>query len=274
MILRLDPSRPFVWRTPSSAQFGIDQPVVVLSEVSLADERMLSALAIGVPRPGLSVIGIESGATESDVCRLLQAVDPVLQHDPHTDDSNAGPQPGTLALAGAGPTAARMAETFAQCGLTVHREEGGEHPERKLHPDIAVLVTHYVIDPGLRGYWLRDDVPHLPVVFGDAEVHIGPMIEPGNGPCLYCLERQRADADEAWPAIASQLLGRRSLTETPLRSAEVAALAARIVVSRFRHGAAPETVSWHLDAASGALSVRRERPHPLCLCRGFARQLA
>ena len=270
MILRLDPSRPFVWRTPSSAQFGIDQPVVVLPDVSLADERMLSALAIGVPRSGLSVIGLESGAAESDVRRLLHAVDPVLQRNPHVDDSNTG----TLALAGAGPTTARMAETFAQCGLTVHRVGGGELPERQPRPNIAALVTHYVVDPVLRGYWLRDDVPHLPIVFGDAEVHIGPMIEPGSGPCLYCLERQRADDDEAWPAIASQLLGRRSLTETPLRSAEVAALAARMVMSRLRLGAAAESVSWHLDVADGTLSVRRERPHPQCLCRGFARQLA
>jgi bacteriocin biosynthesis cyclodehydratase domain-containing protein len=271
MILRLDPSRPFVWRTPSSAQFGIDHPIVVLPRVTLADERMLSALAIGVPRPGVSVIGLESGATESDVRRLLRAVDPVLQQDPPHHD---GPPAGTLALAGTGPTARRIADTVAQCGLTVHRTEGEDGAERNPHPDIAVLVAHYVVDPGLRGYWLRDDVPHLPIVFGDAEVHIGPVIEPGIGPCLYCLERQRADADDAWPAIASQLLGKRSLTETPLMSAEVAALAARIVVSRFRQGASSESVSWHLDVASGTLSARRERPHPLCLCTGLARQLA
>jgi bacteriocin biosynthesis cyclodehydratase domain-containing protein len=270
MILRLDPSHPFVWRTPSSAQFGIDHPVVVLPKVTLADERMLSALAIGVPRPGVSVIGLESGATESDVRRLLRALEPVLEEDPHDD----GPRTGDLALVGTGPTAQRMADTLVQCGLTVHRVEGEDDPRRRFHPDMAVLVAHYVVDPGLRGYWLRDDVPHLPVVFGDAEVHIGPMIEPGQGPCLYCLEQQRTDADDAWPAIASQLLGKRSLTETPLMSAEVAALAARIVVSRFRDGTSSESVSWHLDVASGTLSVRRERPHPLCQCIGLARQLA
>lgn len=270
MILRLDPSWPFVWRTPSSAQFGIDHPIVVLPRVTLADERMLGALRIGVPRSGVSVIGLDSGATEGDVRRLLRALDPVLQHDPHDD----GPPTGTLALAGTGPTARRMADILAQCGLTVHRVAPEDGSAPGAHPDVAVLVAHYVVDPGFRGYWLRDDVPHLPIVFGDAEVHIGPMIEPGNGPCLYCLERQRTDADAAWPAIASQLLGRHSLTETPLRSAEVAALAARIVVSRVRHGASPESVSWHLDVASGTLAARRERPHPLCQCIGLARQLA
>jgi bacteriocin biosynthesis cyclodehydratase domain-containing protein len=270
MILRLDPSRPFVWRTPTSAQFGVDHPIVVLPRLTLADERMLSALAIGVPRSGVGVIGLESGASEGDVSRLLNAVDPVLLQDPHDD----APPTGTLALAGTGPTARRLTDTVAQCGLTVHRVDSEDDSRRGGHPDIAVLVAHYVVDPGFRGYWLRDDVPHLPIVFGDAEVHIGPMIEPGNGPCLYCLERQRADADDAWPAIASQLLGQRSLTETPLLSAEVAALAARLVVTRFRRGAAAESVSWHLDVASGTLSARRERPHPLCLCTGLARQFA
>ena len=270
MILRLDPSRPFVWRSPTSAQFGIDHPSVVLPRVTGADERMLGALRIGVPRPGVSMIGRQWGATEPDVRRLLHALEPVLQHEPpnegpHTDE----PHTGTLALAGTGPTAQAVATTLSRCGFDVHRAEQ-EDPGRKLRPGIAVLVAHYVVDPGLRGYWLRDDVPHLPVVFGDTEVHIGPMIEPGNGPCLYCLERQRADADAAWPAIASQLLGTRSPAETPLICAEVAALVARIVVSRAQGGAAPEPVSWHLDVVSGTVSTRQERPHPLCLCTGLA----
>jgi hypothetical protein len=270
MILRLDPSRPFVWRTPTSAQFGIDHPIVVLPRVTDADERMLGALRIGVPRSGVSVIGRRRGASETDVRRLLHALEPVLQHEPPTD----GPHPGILALAGSGPTAQAIAATLSQCSFDVHRVEREDSPGRKLRPGIAVLVAHYVVDPGLRGYWLRDDVPHLPVVFGDTEVHIGPMIEPGNGPCLYCLERQRADADAAWPAIASQLLGRRSGAETPLVCAEVAALAARIVISRVRRGPSAQFLSWHLDVASGTVSTRRERPHPLCLCTGLSRLLA
>ncbi|GAB3033559.1 hypothetical protein GCM10027052_08650 [Parafrigoribacterium mesophilum] len=94
MILRLDPSRPFVWRSPSSAQFGIDHPVVLLPQVTDADERMLSALRIGVPRAGVSVIGLQCGATESDVRRLLRAVEPVLLRDPPDD----GPHGGVLAV--------------------------------------------------------------------------------------------------------------------------------------------------------------------------------
>ncbi|WP_460870164.1 TOMM precursor leader peptide-binding protein, partial [Parafrigoribacterium mesophilum] len=179
-----------------------------------------------------------------------------------------------LAVTGTGPTAQRIAATLSQCGFVVHRADHQDGARRRFRPEVAVLVTHYVVDPALRGYWLRDDVPHLPVVFGDSEVHIGPMIEPGTGPCLYCLERQHADADAAWPAIASQLLGTVGPAETPLISAEVAALAARMVVSRVRHAASSESVSRHLDVRGGTLSVRSERPHPLCLCTGLARRLA
>jgi hypothetical protein len=271
MTLRLDPNHPFVWRTPVSAQFGVDRPLVVLPRVSLADERMLAALRVGVPRGALSVIGEEAGGSEADVRRLLHRLEPVLLDGPPADHEPGG----TVALAGAGPTADRVAATLTQCGLRVLPVSPGTAPRRgRRRPDIAVVLAHFVIEPPLHGYWLREDVPHLPVVFGDTQVHLGPMIEPGAGPCLYCLERQRTDADEAWPAMASQLLGGHSRAETPLVSADVAARTARLLVSRLRDGPMAKAQSWHVQVDTGRVTTRLEHPHAACLCTGIERSLA
>ena len=53
MILRLDPSRPLVWRSPFSLQIGVDPVAVVLEEVDDGDARVIATLATGATRAAL-----------------------------------------------------------------------------------------------------------------------------------------------------------------------------------------------------------------------------
>jgi bacteriocin biosynthesis cyclodehydratase domain-containing protein len=131
---------------------------------------------------------------------------------------------------------------------------------------LGIAVGHYVLDPDIHGYWLRRDIPHLPVVYGDSFVTIGPLIEPGTGPCLYCLERYRTEADRVWPTIAAQLWGRRAVSETPLLSREVAVRVARLALGRLADGKAAAATSMRLDAQRGMVDYREELPHPDCGC--------
>ena len=260
MVLQLDPRLPLVWRSPQSLQLGVDDPAVVISEVSEAEERMLAALVAGVSRPGLSMIAASSGADESAVESLLRAVAPAMR-------SKIGePVPATVTLVGRGPTADLLTGALAASGVRL-RLPG---PDPDLGQDVdgdgfAVIVAHFVIEPEFHGRWLRRDVPHLPIVFGDTGARVGPIVEPGDGPCLYCLERTRTDADRAWPAIASQLWGRRSPADGGLIATEVAAIAARIVISRLRAGPG-DPVSVRLDAETGVRTERTWHPHPECGC--------
>jgi bacteriocin biosynthesis cyclodehydratase domain-containing protein len=132
-------------------------------------------------------------------------------------------------------------------------------------------VAHYVLDPEVHGQWLRRDIPHLPVVYADTRVAIGPVVEPGVGPCLYCLQRYRTDADAAWPAIASQLWGRRSLLESPLVVLEAAALVTRLALERVRSGEpAAEHRTLHLSGETGRVEGEVVLPHPECGCTGIS----
>jgi bacteriocin biosynthesis cyclodehydratase domain-containing protein len=177
-----------------------------------------------------------------------------------------------VSIVGTGQTVERIAATLALEGVAVSVSRTVTDDAC----DLGVVVGHYVLDPDSYGFWLRRDLPHLPVIFGDDSVQVGPVVEPGHGPCLYCLEHHRRDADASWSAIASQLWARRSSSETPLVSSEVAARVCRLVLDRLR--AAPQrgsavqrnrtlsARSFRIDVESGEVTRRDWMPHPDCGC--------
>jgi bacteriocin biosynthesis cyclodehydratase domain-containing protein len=262
MVLKLDSRFPQVWRSPSSLQFGVTTPAVVLNDVTSADERMIAALGAGVSEPGLAMIAASAGAAADSVAGLLRLLAPVLTGS--TPDVA-----GSVTVVGTGPTQARIGDFLRDEGVGV-RHATTDDPA--VEPcDVAVAVGHFVLEPRLHGLWLRLDIPHLPVTIADSTVSIGPIVEPGIGPCLYCLHRYRTDGDPAWPAIAAQLWGRRSAAETRRVASETAAIASRMVVDRLRRGAAASAhTSTELSVATGTVQTREWRPHPECGCIAVA----
>jgi len=265
VVLKLDPRYRLLWRSPTSLQFGLDDPPVVLSELSEADDRMLAELIRGISRSGLSMVAEDAGAEEAAVTRLLDAVSPIL-----CPDVEAPAPERRVSLRGTGRTADGIAATLEASGVTVHRNARGS-AESPHSVDFAIIVTQFVIDPELHGAWLRRDVPHLVVVYGDSSVRIGPVVEPGSTPCLYCVERHTTDADPAWPAIESQLWGARSPCESALVTNEVVALVTRYAASRL--GGHPldqsplaTATSLRLDVETGRITERVWTPHPECAC--------
>jgi hypothetical protein len=250
-----------VWRDPFSLQFGIGRPVAILRDVSTADELMIAALSAGISRSGLDMVGTASGATVQQVASLVERLSPVLEAD-------APSVPATVVIAGGGPIAEQLATDLAATNVRV-RIAGSPDAAATEHCDLAVIVGSFVIPPDYFALWLRQDVPHLPIVIDDTSVEIGPIVEPGTGPCLHCLNRYRTERDAAWPAIATQLLGRRSAVESPLIASEAAAVASRATSRRIREGAASVHRSTVLDIATGATSVRTWEPHPDCGCIGL-----
>jgi bacteriocin biosynthesis cyclodehydratase domain-containing protein len=261
MILRLDPRLPLVWRSPVSIQLGIDPPVVVLDDVTDTQERLLAALAVGVSEPGTAMIAHGRLDERDDLLRRLgPALVPPAPDGPVATIAVSGDpgltEPIARALAASGvhvvtaPTASELAESGA---------------------DLAVLASHYVLPPEVHGLWLRRDVPHLPVVLSDTAIAIGPMVEPGTGPCLLCVELHRRDANAAWPAIATQLLGRRSCAGSPALVLEAAAAVCRSVLDRIAAGARAAAASTRIDAATGERTSQLWQPHPECGCRGIGR---
>jgi bacteriocin biosynthesis cyclodehydratase domain-containing protein len=257
MVLKLDPRYPVVWRSPSSLQLGVDPAIVRLDDVTELQERMLAALAVGVSLPGIAMI---ARGREAERDALMRTISLALLH-------NEQPVAVSVALSGAGAAVDAIATALAGSG--VHVDVAADAPGlADSRPDLAILVHHFVVPPSLHSLWLRRDVPHLPVVFSEGGVTIGPIVEPGSGPCLLCLELHRRDADPAWPAVATQLLGRRATADSPVLVLEAAAIASRMALDRIEggHGAAR---SVRIDALTGRRDTVQWQPHPECGCRGI-----
>ncbi|WP_210479347.1 TOMM precursor leader peptide-binding protein [Naasia sp. SYSU D00948] len=194
MVLRVDPRLSLVWRTPHTLQIGADRPGRLL-EVTPGEEHLLAALRIGTTRGGLAVVaqaaGLPPDAAESLLVRLGDAV-------------VAGPPPQQdLAVVvehtGLGRAAGTIAAALTSAGA---RLVGRDDPDVQL----ALPLAAHVLAPGSGAGWLGRDVPHLPVVFGDAEVEVGPLVLPGRTGCLACVTRRRLAEDPGWAAVAAQLL--------------------------------------------------------------------
>lgn len=263
MLFQLDPTLPAVWRTPTSLQFGVSRPTVVLDDVGTAEEKIIAALATGISRSALGMIGRVSGATDLEIDALLDRLGPAL----------LTPKPRavrTVVIAGVGLFAERLTEALATSGVQVLVAKTVEAAEAAT-AEFAVAVGHFVLDPALHGLWLRRDVPHLPVILGDTTVTIGPLVVPGSTACLYCLQRHASEGDAAWPAIASQLWGRRSPADTELVASEAAAIVARQVLAWVGGRGGVASTQLEVDVTTGAQSHRHFAIHPECGCVAPAR---
>ena len=263
MVVRLDPKLPVLWRTPTSLQVGLDPARVVMTDVSPLQERLLAAVVTGTTEGVLETLAGRTDFAREQVRRLLLALDPALER----------PTPavrGHIAVCGTGVTGERIGTLLGSEGVRVSVVQD-ERAAAMVDVDLAVLVGYYVLAPWHLSFWLRRDVPHLPVVFSDTGVRIGPVLTPGSGPCLYCLELAHSDEDPAWPALATQLLGRRSAAETPLLSTEASVLAVRRVLSALRTDDEPDRDAVTLTV-SGTSTRRALARHDGCLCSAEALQ--
>lgn len=260
MIHRLDPTVPLVWRDQHTLQLGVDRVVCVFPEPTASMERMLAALRTGAPTEALEVeaSGTPAQCTAEATALLASVADALLPPTPQS-------LPALVVIDGDGPTAERMHRLLRQAG---HRVVAGPACDDGVEAAAAVIVGSYVISPWRHGPWLRRDVPHLPVVFGDDGAELGPFVD-ADGPCLRCLSLHRTDADPAWPAIAAQLVSRERHPEPSLLSAQVAAMAARLVDARLRSGEPVHSSASIRVHADGTISRRSHSVHAACGCRAL-----
>ncbi|WP_426520387.1 TOMM precursor leader peptide-binding protein [Diaminobutyricibacter sp. McL0618] len=260
MTIQLDPRIPRVWRSPTDLQFGVDRHLLVLHDVTPGEERLIADLEHGVTRDGLTALA-SAARVPVDVDALLTRLRPVLR----APAPSTPPPRRRVAIDGRGSAARAIGNILTSSGFAVTSDIADVD-----RAEAAVIVGRYAVAPERYGRWLRRDVPHLAVVFSDRTVTIGPIVEPGSGPCLSCLDRHRLDDDPAWTAIATQLATRDSPLETELVGTAVAALASRMVLARLTRGSRRFAASSiRYDGATGTTDVVPVRQHAECACRAL-----
>ncbi len=186
---------------------------------------------------------------------------------------------------GRGDAAGRVAGVLSEAGHPVAigasiTRVGGRRPAA------AVLVSSYVADPLEHQRWLRRDIAHLPIVFGEVAVTIGPLVVPGVTACLACIERQRAADDGAWSAVAAQLWGRTAPTGTVALATEASIEALRLLhgdhstdsaaadadlrATTVREASIRDGLAVRLDVDTGERTERVWVPNEQCGCGGLS----
>lgn len=252
-MLLLDPAFPPLWRSPETLQFGADGDAV-LHDPPPWQQRLLHELARGLPENALGPVAVAFGGTADGACRLVERLRPVL----HGASTPASATVGVRRAAGCGEEAAQaVLDGLRAAGLTVvdARTAG-----------IVVLAAAHVVAPVDIAALMCEDRTHLPVVFTGSGVTVGPVVHPGVTACLMCVHQARTDADQAWPAIASQLLGCAPPTVPAGVDAEAGFAAARLLAAD--DPAAPRR-SLTLRADRATRLWHRHDPHPDCGCRSL-----
>ncbi len=263
-MLRLDPENPPVWRDATTLQFGADA-VCVVRDPDDWQLRMLASLHNGVPRGMWTALARSLGATDDAAESFLRGISPALAAPPKPA------VPVRLDLA-RGLAPADVENLFlgltASSGIRARTSTEEDPGPPDAEGEIVLLAAHDVVLPRRAAALLREDRPHLPIVFTGSGVRIGPLVVPGRTACLACLEEHRRDADRFWPIVASQLVGRSLPPGEPALALEAGIVAARLVTENAEN--ATESVSWTLHR--GGLERRRivHVPHPGCLCRSPA----
>jgi hypothetical protein len=139
-------------------------------------------------------------------------------------------------------------------------------------PQLVVLVATGALASETGAPWLRRGVAHLPVVVQGHRVHVGPLVVPGRGPCLRCLDLHRCDRDPAWPALLAQLAspapgapGSPVDPETAL-TAVAAGICSMVVHAALDGQDVPRGVSLEVSLPWPLVEQRRWPHHPLCGC--------
>ena len=267
---KLNSDVPLIWRTPTSLQIGLDNPRVVLPKLYPAEERMISALRAGFADVSLTAISQECGLTSSESAALMAAVKPALEPSPI--------QPSwRIAIDGSGPVVDTLGLLLIASGHRVVKARASVAGRC----DLAIVVGDYALDPHRPGGWLSRDVPHIPVVFSDESVRIGPLLggtpeessEVSEFPCEQCIELTHRDSDECWVAMISQLAGTPAPSQQPLLNAEVSAVIARLIHSPTGHQITSNT-AMQISAVDGTRELVTFALHPDCACQALPRNVS
>lgn len=265
VVLRLDPAQPPLWTDPDTLRFGLDA-VATVGGVQDWHLRLLRELRTGVPESSLPVwaemVGASLGEARAFVHELGSAVLRTSADDVRAPLVVGVEAPttlfGTLVLDVV--AAALRGEGFAPRLRATAAHPGDARNEVEPDDAATVLIMPFVADSRRSLALLRSDRAHLPVVLTPTSATVGPLVLPGDGPCLVCLDLTRRDRDSSWPAVRAQLLGARAPSTPTTIVLEAAAETARAL-----SGATGRSVTIRAHHRE----VLMHRAHDECGCRSL-----
>jgi len=261
-------------------QFGVLPGGPVVTGITDTEADLLARLDGALPLASTDQVAAEAGVARARWRALLELATELGVLTDRADGAPASHRaaPGRVVVDGSGDVASDIAAALRRTGTTVlHGRAAVDRavaaPLRP-RPDLVVLVGSPVVDPRRGDLWLRHQVPHLPVAPAGPRTVVGPLVDGSpSAPCLWCLDRHRADRDEAWPTVMSQAAPGRTLAGPPDGQhdglapglAHLVVGSVTLLVSGVLEGHPPPLgVSVEVSLPWPRMDHRRWPPHPLC----------
>lgn len=263
---RIDPSLAIVWRNEHQLQFGAPEARAILDCPRRIHLDVVHLLRHGAALETLETIASGIGGGPGDVADVLTALEPaLLPAGAPTPVGAPGREP--VVVTGNDRTADTIHDALTLLGHQAVRTPAGAPLFTDEPASLVVLIEDRVVPPTLHLPLLRRDLPHVPVVFGDGDVTVGPLVDPGASACLRCVDLTRRDLDDAWPLIAAQLTGQPPAPRTMRLELAAAAAVVRAVDARLTgHQSALDGVAEVIPPDGSRPRRRPYPPHPECGC--------
>lgn len=273
--------RPLM-RRQGEVQFGVLPGGPVVTGITGTEAALLTRLDGALPLATTERVAMEAGVPPHRWRALLELTHGLgVLVDREDDDAAAHDgDPARVVVDGSGALASEIAAALARCHVgVVHGraalDRATASPARP-RPALVVLIGSPVVDPRRGELWLRHGVPHLPVAPAGPRTTVGPLVVAAPGaPCLWCLERHRADRDDAWPTVMSQATPAPQLAlagppegvhdAVPPGLAQIVVGTVTLLVTGVLQGHPPPPgVSVEMSLPWPRMDHRRWPTHPLC----------
>lgn len=279
-VLRLRQPLPVLRRPDGALQLGLEPPAgLVLAQAPRTAPEVLTALRRGCTDDRLRALA--GPGAEPWLGGLLERLGAAgLLAGPASD-------PAPITVVGRGPLTVSLVRVLLDAVATpvrlvwpgpppqaMKRLSDG-HPGRLTHaghlspigaPPALTVVSASAAEPDRSVLRQLEASPHLIVRGSDLGVAVGPLVVPGQTPCLRCEDLHRTARDPAWPQLLAQLCLPRN---GPPDAADLhwAVATAAVQVRSWLAGGLPDTLGTSLELdADGSLRARRLRAHSGCGC--------
>ncbi|CAN5530370.1 hypothetical protein BH23ACT6_BH23ACT6_10450 [soil metagenome] len=267
-------------RGPGQVQFGLNaEHGVVLEGLTEAEVMWLLSLPTGTGAgrgstdlvAGNIAAGHRWGLAATRVSWLLDLLHThdLLAAPAEHSGSNREPEPNSaqhqVSVLGGGSTTESIRAGIAAVGPV----RVWDYLEPGTRPDVVLLVVNEAVGPSDAKAWARSGIRHTPVVVHQHRVVLGPVVAPGEGPCLVCLDLRRTDRDAAWPLVAAQFDAVPSewaapVNAEPALTAAATGLCALLVRALVQGARVPPGVTWEVSSPLPQVTTRHWLPHPWC----------
>lgn len=145
-----------------------------------------------------------------------------------------------------GTASDRLVAALRKEGLTAHSVDSVRAAVSSLAPGAIMLLPGNMFLSADAHYMLMQSrINHVPSAAIDGAVMIGPLVIPGETPCLNCADRHYGSCDAQWNGIRSQAAGRPSPVDQlqiEAASLTMASIVARHLMPWHYNGRDPEQI--------------------------------